>query len=113
VVDKGEQTVLRNADLVVYRSRSEYTVCCSKADRIATTRTDSEGNFKSGDLEPGRYFVVVENSDPKFVVPLRLDKYYDGKTCGLNTVFTFERTTGKVEATVNGYILKKIDAAKN
>jgi hypothetical protein len=79
VVDKGEQTVIRNADLVVYRSRSKYTPCCSKADRIADARTDSEGSFKSGDLEPGRYFVVVENSDPKFLVPVWLEKYYDGK----------------------------------
>jgi hypothetical protein len=104
VVDKGEQTVIRNADLVVYRSRSKYTPCCSKADRIADARTDSEGSFKSRDLEPGRYFVVVENSDPKFVVPVWLEKFYDGKTCALNTVFTFERTTGKVDSTVTAWI---------
>jgi hypothetical protein len=61
------------------------------------------GVFKSGDLEPGRYFVVVENSDPKFVVPVWLEKY-DGKTCALNTVFTFDRTTGKAEAIVTGWI---------
>jgi hypothetical protein len=104
VVDKGEETVLRNADLVVYRSKSKRTPCCSKADRIADARTDAEGNFKSSDLEPGWYFVVVKSSDPKFVVPVWLEKYYDSKTCGLNTVFTFDRTTGKVEATVTGWI---------
>jgi hypothetical protein len=93
VVDKGEETVLRNSDLVVYRSKSKYTPCCSEADRIANARTNSEGSFKSGDLKPGRYFVVVENSNPKFVVSVWLEKYYDGKACALNTVFTFERTT--------------------
>jgi hypothetical protein len=100
VVDEGQQTLLRNADLLVYRSKSKHTPCCSKADRIANTRTDAEGNFKSGVLEPGRYFIVVENSDPKFVIPVRLEERYEAKTCALNTVFTFDRATGKTEATV-------------
>ena len=100
VVGKGQQTLLRNADLLVYRSKSKHTPCCSKADRIGNTRTDAEGNFKSGDLDPGRYFIVVENSDPRFGVPVRLEERYDGKTCALNTVFTFDRTTWKTEATV-------------
>ena len=100
VVGKGQQTLLRNADLLVYRSKSKHTPCCSKADRIGNTRTDAEGNFKPGDLDPGRYFIVVENSDPRFGVPVRLEERYDGKTCALNTVFTFDRTTWKTEATV-------------
>ncbi len=90
IVDKGKQTVLRNAGLLVYRSKSKYTPCCVKA----------KGNFKSGDLEAGRYFIVAEHSDPKFVIPVWLEKHYDGRTCGLSTVFTFDRATGKTEATI-------------
>jgi hypothetical protein len=63
-------------------------------------RTDGEGRFKSGSLDPGLYFVVVKDPDPTIAFPIRLEKQYDGKTCSLHTVFTFDRATKKTEQTV-------------
>ena len=63
-------------------------------------RTDAEGRFKSESLEPGQYFVVVKDSDPTIAFPIWLEKQYDGKTCSLHTIFTFDRATKKTEQTV-------------
>jgi hypothetical protein len=63
-------------------------------------RTDTGGNFKSGPLDPGPYFVVVKNSDPKIAFPVWLERQYDGNTCALNAVFTFDQITKKTEQTV-------------
>jgi len=63
-------------------------------------RTDTDGNFKSDRLEPGRYFVVVKNSDPPIAFPVWLEKQYDGNACALNAVLTFDRITKKTEQTV-------------
>ena len=100
VLDKGSSTILRNAELELYRSRSKHVPCCSKADKIEDLRTDAGGNFRSGSLVQGRYFVVVRNSDPKIAFPVSLEREYDGQTCALNAVFTFDRATRKTEQTV-------------
>jgi hypothetical protein len=99
VVDNGRPSSLGNVELFVYRTESENTPCCSKAERIARTQTDANGNFKAGDLDPGHYFVVVEHSVPKFVIPVSLETRYDGAKCTLNTVYALDRMTGRVEAT--------------
>lgn len=98
--DKGSSTILRNIDLQLYRSQTKHIPCCSKADRISDMRTDANGDFMSGSLQPGRYFIVVKDSDPKFVFPISLEKQYDGKTCSLHAVFSFDRQTKKTEQTV-------------
>jgi hypothetical protein len=67
---------------------------------IGDLRTDVDGNFKSGRLEPGPYFVVVRNSDPKIAFPVSLEQQYDGRTCSLNAVFTFDLETKETEQTV-------------
>jgi hypothetical protein len=99
VVDNGRQTALGDVDLLVYRTESDNTPCCSKAEKTAHTKTDAEGHFKAGDLDPGHYFVVVEKSDLRFVIPVSLETRYDGKKCTLNSMYAFDRTTGKLEAT--------------
>jgi hypothetical protein len=63
-------------------------------------RTDANGDFNSGSLEAGRYFIVVTDPDPKFVFPVWLERQYDGKSCSLHAVFTFDRQTKKTEQTV-------------
>ncbi len=63
-------------------------------------RTDAEGRFKSGSLEPGRYFVVVKDSTPTITFPIWLEKQYDGKNCTLRRIFMFDRATKKAEQTV-------------
>jgi len=99
VVDKQTHSILKNADLLLYRSRSKYTPCCSDAERIADLRSDVSGNFKPGKLGAGRYFVVVKNS-PQMAFPVFLERNYDGVNCSLNTVFSFDQNTGKTEQTV-------------
>jgi hypothetical protein len=99
IVDKQTRTVLKDTDLLLYRSKSMHTPCCSDSDRIADLRTDPTGMFNPGKLDAGRYFVVVKNS-PQIVFPIFLEKYYDGGKCSLNTVFSFDRNTGKTEQTV-------------
>lgn len=99
VVDKQTRSIPKNADLLLYRSRSKYTPCCSDAERIADLRTDVSGNFNSGKLGAGRYFVVVKNS-PQMAFPVFQERNYDGVNCSLNTVFSFDQNTGKTEQTV-------------
>jgi hypothetical protein len=77
-----------------------HVACCSNADRIDDIRTDADGTFRSGRLEPGPYFVVVKGSDPKIAFPVLLEKEYDGQACALNAVFTFDRETRATEQTV-------------
>jgi len=98
IVDNQSRTMLRDADLTLYRSKSESPRCCSEADMVAGIRIDSSSNFNSGKLNAGRYFVVVKNS-PQIVFPVYLETNYDGDTCSLNTVFSFDRITGKTEQT--------------
>jgi hypothetical protein len=100
LIDKGSSTILGNANVELYRSRSLYIPCCSRADRIEDLRTDVNGNFRSGRLEPGTYFLVVKNSDPRIAFPVSLEKEYDGQACQLNAVFSFDRQTRKIEQTV-------------
>ena len=100
VTDKGSSTILSRADLELYRSRSTYVPCCSKADKIADIRAEADGTFRSARLEPGPYFVVVKGSAPKIAFPVSLEKEYDGQACALNTVFTFDRETRATEQTV-------------
>ena len=99
VVDKQTRTILKDTDLLLYRSRSTHTACCSDAVPIANLRTDATGIFNPGKLEAGRYFVAVKNF-PQVVFPIFLEKDYDGVKCSLNTVFSFHRSTGKTEQTV-------------
>ena len=90
VIDKQGSKVLTNAALLLYRSDSDHSRCCSKAAHIAEVRTDDEGNFNSGALEAGKYFLVVKNS-PEVVFPMQLETDYDGKKCSLNTDFSFDK----------------------
>jgi hypothetical protein len=99
VVDGQTRTVLKDTDLWLYRSKSTHTPCCSDAVPVADLRTDATGNFKPGKLESGRYFVVVKNS-ARIVFPIFLEKDYDGAECSLNTLFSFDRNTGKTQQTV-------------
>ena len=98
VIDKQTSTILKNADLLLYRSKKR-TQCCADAEMIASMRTDAEGNFNSGKLEQGRYFISVKDS-PHIVFPVFLEKYYDGGTCSLNTLFSYDKNTGKTEQIV-------------
>ena len=66
-------------------------------------RIDGTGFFKSGKLDAGKYFVVVKDS-PQIVFPVFLEKDYDGAKCSLNTVFTFDRSSGKTEQTVTIFL---------
>lgn len=99
IVDKQTRTVLKDTDLLLYRSKSTHTPCCSDADPVADLRTDATGIFRPGKLEAGRYFVAVKNS-PQIVFPIFLEKDYDGVKCSLNAVFSFDRNTGKTEQSV-------------
>jgi hypothetical protein len=96
VVGTNSLTILKNTDLVVYRSRSERIQCCSDADVIADIQTDESGSFNSGKLRAGRYFVVVTKS-PEIVFPVYLETQYDGQKCTMDPVFSFDRETGKTE----------------
>jgi len=100
VIDKGSSIVRSNAELGLYRSQSKRVPCCSKADKVENMRTDENGNFRSGRLQPAPYFIVVSSSDPQIAFPLSLEKEYDGRACALNSVFTFDRQTRKTEQTV-------------
>jgi hypothetical protein len=99
IVDKQTRTVLKDTDLLLYRSKSTHTPCCSDADPVADLRTDATGIFNSGKLQAGRYFVAVKNF-PQIVFQIFLEKDYDGVKCSLNTVFSFDRNTGKTEQSV-------------
>ena len=103
VVDKETRTVLKDTDLLLYRSQSTHAPCCSDADQVADLRTDETGFFNPGKLGAGRYFVVVKNS-PQIVFPIFLEKDYDGTKCSLNTVFSFDRNSGKTEQTVTIFL---------
>jgi hypothetical protein len=104
VVNKGSSTILGNTELELYKARSKNVPCCSSADRIESMRTDVNGKFRSGRLEPGPYFVLVKSSDPKIAFPVLLEKGYDGQTCNLNAVFTFDQETRKTEQTITLYV---------
>ena len=98
IIDRQEPIILKDTDLVLYKSNSENLECCSKAQRIADIRIDSFGNFKSDGVDAGRYFLVVKNS-PQIVFPEYLEESYDGGRCSLNTIYSFDRSTGKTERT--------------
>jgi hypothetical protein len=100
VIGNGSATILSNADLQLYRSQSNSVPCCSKADKIDDMRTDANGNFKTGRLDAGPYFVVVKDSNPRMAFPVALEKDYDGESCALNALFTFDPKTKKTEQTV-------------
>jgi hypothetical protein len=68
ILDNQTKTILKNTDLILYRSNSKYSRCCAKAEKLGEMRTDDEGNFNSGKLQTGRYFVVVKNS-PEIAFP--------------------------------------------
>jgi hypothetical protein len=106
ILDNQTKTILRNTDLVLYRSNSKYSTCCAKAEKACDVRTDDQGNFNSGKLQAGRYFVVVKNS-PEIAFPVFLEKYSSGENCGSDTVFSFDRQTGKTEQTVAVLIYSK------
>jgi hypothetical protein len=99
IVDKQKSTVLKDTDLMLYRSKSTHFACCSDAEVIADLRTDAAGMFNSGKLAAGRYFVVVKNS-PQISFPIFLEKDYDGGKCSVSRVLSFDRNTGKTEQTV-------------
>lgn len=98
LVDSHAQTVLTDADLLLYRANTENLRCCSEAEKIADIRIDSTGKFKAGRLDSGRYFLVVKNS-PRIIFAEYLETPYDGGRCSLNTVYSFNRDTGETERT--------------
>jgi hypothetical protein len=98
VAGDQSRTILKNTDLVLYRSRSKRIRCCSEADRIANIQTNADGKFDSGRLDAGRYFVVVKSS-PQIVFPVYLETHYDGGKCSMDPVFSFDRRTGRTELT--------------
>jgi hypothetical protein len=98
VIDKHGAKTVANTELLLYRSDSDAP-CCSKAQRIAEISSDYKGNFNSGSIAAGKYFLVVKNS-PDVVFPLELETSYDGKKCSLNTDFSFNRNTGRAQQTV-------------
>jgi hypothetical protein len=100
LISSGSATILSNAELQLYRSKSKSAPCCLKADKIDDLRTDANGDFKAGRLEAGSYFVVVTNSNPEIAFPVALEKDYDGQSCALNAAFTFDQKTKKTEQTV-------------
>jgi hypothetical protein len=106
LVDKQTVNVLKNADLILYRSKSEYVACCSKAEAVSELHTDGSGKFNSGKLVSGRYFVVMKKS-PNIAFPVFLERDYDGHECSLNTVFSFDSQTGKTEQIVTIYLDRK------
>jgi hypothetical protein len=106
IVDNQTKTVLRNTDLTLYRSKSRYAACCAQAEKVADLRTDDDGDFNSGKLEAGRYFVDVKNS-PEIAFPIFLERDSAGGNCGLNAVFLFDRKTGKTEQIVTVLIYSK------
>jgi len=106
LVDKQTVNVLKNADLILYRSKSEYVACCAKAEAVSELRTDGSGKFNSGKLLSGRYFVVMKKS-PNIAFPVFLERDYDGHECSLNTVFSFDSQTGKTEQIVTIYFDRK------
>jgi hypothetical protein len=106
ILDKQTKTMLRNTDLILYRSNSKYSPCCAKAQKAGEVRTDDQGNFNSGKLQAGRYFVVVKDS-PEIAFPVFLEEDSRCENCGLNTVFSFDRQTGKTEQTVTVLIYSK------
>jgi hypothetical protein len=105
IIDEQTKTVLRNNDLALYRSKSKYAACCAQAEKVADLNTDDEGDFNSGKLRAGRYFVVVKSS-PEIAFPIFLERDSSGGNCGLNTV-SFDRETRKTEQTVTVYIYSK------
>ena len=98
VADNQSRTVLTDTDLVLYRSTSNRMRCCSEAERIADIRSNASGDFNSGRLDSGQYFVVVKNS-PEIAFPVSLETSYDGGKCSLDPVFSFDRNTGKTQVT--------------
>ena len=96
VIEHQKPTALKDAEIELYRSKSERAACCSLAERAATIRTDAHGNFNFGKLAAGNYFVVAKGAT-QIAFPVYLETSYDGRACQLNPLYSFDRDTGRTE----------------
>ena len=108
---ENDMTNVENWSVELYDSLSYGK---NYAKPLATTKTDSEGNYRFNDLEfPSDYIVVLANSDAEKYIFTQNTANYEivkaGETHTHNTAFNLDASSGRKETIVN-FGFQSVDA---